>query len=140
MSVTARVLIVDDEPDVVVNWAHVLTRDGDTGVTATDGEHALAPVESERPDIVLLDLERPGIDGMQGSGPNYRRSCRRRGHRGHGRRGRRVGGGGHATGALDYLLKPLPSNDMLRLAVQHALDRRRLIQENWRLREPGVPG
>ena len=44
------------------------------------------------------------------------------------------------TGAIDYLLKPLPSNDMLRRAVQSALDRRRLIQENRRLREPGMQG
>ena len=40
------------------------------------------------------------------------------------------------AGAFDYLLKPLPSNDVLRLAVQRAAERRRLIEENRRLREP----
>ena len=36
------------------------------------------------------------------------------------------------AGAFDYLLKPLPSNDVLRLAVQRAAERRRLIEENRR--------
>ena len=40
------------------------------------------------------------------------------------------------AGAFDYLLKPLPSNDILRLAVERAAERRRLIEENRRLREP----
>jgi DNA-binding NtrC family response regulator len=43
------------------------------------------------------------------------------------------------AGAFDYLLKPLPSNDVLRLAVERAAERRRLIEENRRLREPLAP-
>jgi DNA-binding NtrC family response regulator len=43
------------------------------------------------------------------------------------------------AGAFDYLLKPLPSNDVLRLAVQRAAERHRLIEENRRLREPLAP-
>src|SRR5262249_56978743 len=43
------------------------------------------------------------------------------------------------AGAFDYLLKPLPSNDVLRLAVARAAERRRLIEENRRLREPLAP-
>jgi len=140
MSVKARVLIVDDEPDVVVNWARVLSRDGHTCVTATDGEHALALVESERPDIVLLDLKMPGIDGMQ----VLTRTLAVHADAavivvtGHGAVESAVEA--MLTGAIDYLLKPLPSNDMLRRAVHGALDRRRLIQENRRLREPGMQG
>jgi DNA-binding NtrC family response regulator len=41
--------------------------------------------------------------------------------------------------AFDYLLKPLPSNDALRLAVERAAARRHLIEENRRLREPLAP-
>jgi DNA-binding NtrC family response regulator len=43
------------------------------------------------------------------------------------------------AGAFDYLLKPLPSNDALRLAVERAAERRRLVEENRRLREPLAP-
>jgi DNA-binding NtrC family response regulator len=43
------------------------------------------------------------------------------------------------AGAFDFLLKPLPSNDVLRLAVERATERRRLIEENRRLREPLAP-
>jgi DNA-binding NtrC family response regulator len=44
MSVKARVLIVDDEPDIVVNWARILAREGHTCMTATESEGALALV------------------------------------------------------------------------------------------------
>ena len=65
MSAKPRVLIVDDEPDVVANWSRLLGRDDYACITATDGERALALLESERPEIVLTDLEMPRVDGMQ---------------------------------------------------------------------------
>jgi cyclic di-GMP phosphodiesterase len=55
MKATPRVLIVDDEPDVVANWSRVLERDRYTCLAATDGQRALALVEAERPDVVLTD-------------------------------------------------------------------------------------
>jgi DNA-binding NtrC family response regulator len=139
MSAKPRVLIVDDEPDVVDNWARLLGREDYTCITATEGEHALALLESERPDIVLTDLKMPGVEGMQiltralevdpdvvvimitghGSVESAVQAMR--------------------AGAFDYLLKPLPSNDVLCLAVQRATERRRLIEENRRLREPLAP-
>jgi two-component system, OmpR family, response regulator PrrA len=64
MSAKPRVLIVDDEPDVVANWSRLLGRDDYACITATDGERALALLESERPEIVT-DLEMPRVDGMQ---------------------------------------------------------------------------
>jgi two-component system response regulator AtoC len=139
MSSKPRVLIVDDEPDVVANWARLLGREDYPCLTAMDGERALALLESERPEIVLTDLKMPGVDGMQVLA-----------------RARDIDPDavvimitGHGTvesaveamraGAFDYLLKPLPSNDVLRLAVGRAAERRRLIEENRRLREPLAP-
>jgi DNA-binding NtrC family response regulator len=43
------------------------------------------------------------------------------------------------AGAFDYLLKPLPSNDALRLVVERAVARRRLVEENRRLRQSLSP-
>jgi two-component system, OmpR family, KDP operon response regulator KdpE len=62
-----RILVVDDEPDVVesVRLGFMLQwRDVDV-LGAGDGEAALDAVEGERPDIVLLDVGLPGIDGFE---------------------------------------------------------------------------
>jgi DNA-binding NtrC family response regulator len=60
-----RVLVVDDEPDMVENCTRILRRAGYRVLATTDPERALALVESERPDVVLTDLKMPGIDGME---------------------------------------------------------------------------
>jgi DNA-binding NtrC family response regulator len=139
MSAKARVLIVDDEPDVVANWARLLGREGHLCITATDGERALALLDSERPDIVLTDLKMPGIDGMQvltralEADPDVVVIV----ITGHGTVESAVEA--MRAGAFDYLLKPLPSNDVLRLAVERAAERHRLVEENRRLREPLAP-
>jgi DNA-binding NtrC family response regulator len=139
MSVKPRVLIVDDEPDVVANWARLLGREDYPCVTATDGERALALLESERPDVVLTDLKMPRVDGMQ----ILARALELDPDvvvimiTGHGTVESAVEA--MRAGAFDYLLKPLPSNDVLRLAVERAAERRRLIEENRRLREPLAP-
>jgi CheY-like chemotaxis protein len=49
MNTKPRVLIVDDEPDVVDNWSRLLGREDYPCITATDGERALSLLESERP-------------------------------------------------------------------------------------------
>jgi two-component system response regulator ResD len=59
-----RVLIVDDEPMVGDVLTRYLTRSGFVAQTAADGESALAAFDASRPDLVLLDLMLPGIDGF----------------------------------------------------------------------------
>jgi two-component system response regulator MprA len=59
-----RVLIVDDEPMVCDVLARYLTRSGFVAQTAADGESALAAFDASRPDLVLLDLMLPRIDGF----------------------------------------------------------------------------
>ena len=65
MSAKPRVLIVDDEPDVVANWARLLGREDYTCITTTEGAQALTLLASERPDLVLTDLKMPEVAGMQ---------------------------------------------------------------------------
>jgi DNA-binding NtrC family response regulator len=60
-----RVLVVDDEPDMVENCARILKRSGYQCLTATDPHRALALVEAEHPDLLLTDLKMPGMDGME---------------------------------------------------------------------------
>jgi DNA-binding response OmpR family regulator len=61
----ARVLVVDDEPMVREVLARYLERDGFGVVTADDGEQALERFDEHRPDLVLLDLMLPRIDGLE---------------------------------------------------------------------------
>ena len=59
------VLVVDDEPAIVRLVRATLERDGLTVVTAGRGEDAVTIVSEERPDLVVLDVMMPGIDGFE---------------------------------------------------------------------------
>ena len=62
-SVTAKILVVDDTPMNVKILADVLTFKGFSVVTAGGGTEGLAKVETEKPDLVLLDVMMPDLDG-----------------------------------------------------------------------------
>ncbi len=59
------VLVVDDEPTIAEIVARYLERAGYRARIAGDGPAALAAVAQERPDLVVLDLMLPGIDGLE---------------------------------------------------------------------------
>ncbi|MCI0476020.1 MAG: response regulator transcription factor [Anaerolineales bacterium] len=59
-----RILVVDDEPQVLEVLKLYLTRDGFRVHTAADGEAALSAFESHAPDLVVLDLMLPKLDGL----------------------------------------------------------------------------
>ncbi|MBI2014168.1 MAG: sigma-54-dependent Fis family transcriptional regulator [Candidatus Rokubacteria bacterium] len=129
-----RVLVVDDEPDMVENCARILKRAGLQCLTATGPRRALALVETERPDLLLTDVKMPGMDGMELL-----------------RRAREVDPAlpvvlitAFATiesavaaikdGAFDYLPKNF-SVEQLRVAVERGLRQRELQIENRNLRD-----
>ena len=58
-----KILIVDDDVDLLDLTGYALRRDGFTVVQAVDGEQALQRWERERPDLVLLDVEMPALSG-----------------------------------------------------------------------------
>ena len=60
-----EVLVVEDEPDIRALIVHHLTRDGFRCRTAADGAEALARLRSGVPDLVVLDLMLPGMDGLE---------------------------------------------------------------------------
>jgi CheY-like chemotaxis protein len=60
----ARVLIVDDNELNLEIAAHVLRRDGFEVATAHDGRAALARLAERLPDLVLMDIQLPGLDGL----------------------------------------------------------------------------
>ena len=61
----ARVLVIDDEPDVVRLILKVLSGRGHIVQTARDGASALALVKQDPPDVILLDSDLPKIDGAE---------------------------------------------------------------------------
>ncbi len=58
------ILVVDDEPKIVKLARDYLEQGGFRVVTATDGTAALAAARSARPDLIVLDLKLPGMDGL----------------------------------------------------------------------------
>ena len=119
----ACVLIVDDDPGIRFALEWVLTRRGYAVLTARDGAEALEQVAAHRPDLVVLDVLLPAVDGLT--------ACRRLRARGddvpvlmltaRDSVGDRVTG--LETGADDYLAKPF-SNDELIARIRALLRRR----------------
>lgn len=60
----AKVLVVDDEPNIVLSLEFLMEQAGFEVVTAEDGEQALARVGDTQPDLLLLDISLPGISGF----------------------------------------------------------------------------
>ncbi|MBC7784445.1 MAG: response regulator transcription factor [Burkholderiales bacterium] len=60
-----KVLVVDDEKDIVEMMSFNLTRNGYDVVTAHNGNDALEVAQREMPDLIILDLMMPGLDGTE---------------------------------------------------------------------------
>lgn len=59
-----RVLIVDDEPSIVISLEFLLRREGLEVSIERDGEAGLKRIQQERPDLVVLDVMMPRLDGF----------------------------------------------------------------------------
>jgi len=60
----AKVLVVDDEKDIIELVSYNLEKEGFKVISATASEKALELISSEEPEIIILDLMLPGIDGL----------------------------------------------------------------------------
>jgi two-component system nitrogen regulation response regulator NtrX len=128
-----RVLVVDDEESILRSLRGVLEDEGFEVIVAATGEQALEAVEKEDPDLMLLDVWLPGIDGLETLEKTRRRFPDLP----------VVMMSGHGTietavkatrlGALDFVEKPLNLDKVL-LCVDNALRASRLEEENryWR--------
>ena len=61
----AKILIIDDEVDMCWAISNVLQGEGHSTVSANDGPEGLRMLDEERPDLVLLDIRLPGMDGTE---------------------------------------------------------------------------
>ena len=62
---THKVLIADDEPNILISLEFLMKREGHQVLLARDGEEALALIRSERPALVLLDVMMPRKSGFE---------------------------------------------------------------------------
>ena len=128
------ILVVDDEPSILQTLSGLLLDEGFEVLTGRNGYDALKLVETESPDLVLLDIWMPGIDGIE----TLKEIRKDNPHlpviiiTGHGTIETAV----RATklGAFDLIEKPL-SIDRVIVAINNALNFRRLEEENRYLRK-----
>ncbi|MDJ0720253.1 MAG: sigma-54 dependent transcriptional regulator [Desulfobacterales bacterium] len=128
------ILVVDDEPSIVQSMKGLLSDEGFEVLTASNGYEALQMIDNESPDLILLDIWMPGIDGLETlkeiktSNPFIQVII----ITGHGNIETAV----KATklGAFDLIEKPL-SFDKTIVAINNALNFRRLEEENRFLRK-----
>lgn len=128
-------LIIDDEPLVRESIAAYLEDSGFITLEAEDGRAGLEVFRRERPDIILVDLRMPKVDGLDVLAAMSKESPETPVIM--------VSGTGVLTdaiealrlGAWDYVLKPIQDMAVLEHAVCKALERARLLVENRKYRE-----
>ena len=64
----SKILVVEDEQNLRLLYSMDLERDGHVVVTAAHGAEGLRLFDSERPDLVVLDIRMPGMDGLDAMG------------------------------------------------------------------------
>jgi len=60
----AKILVVDDDPDIIKATRRVLETQGYRVIAALNGEECLEKIREERPDLIILDLLMPKLDGF----------------------------------------------------------------------------
>jgi two-component system KDP operon response regulator KdpE len=112
MGESTRVLLIEDDPNIVDLIRSNLSVRGFDTMVSTDGAKALQLIENGRPDIVLLDLMLPGVDGME-----LCRAIRERSNVGiivvSARRAERDKVSALHVGADDYMTKPFSIEELL---------------------------
>jgi two-component system, OmpR family, KDP operon response regulator KdpE len=123
-----KVLLVEDDPNIVDLIRSNLAVRGFDMMVSTDGLRALSLLESGQPDVVLLDLMLPGIDGME-----LCRAIRERSSVGiivvSARRGERDKVSALNVGAADYMTKPFSIEELL-ARITATLRRSRPVSSN----------
>ncbi len=91
-----RILTIEDQPDIRRLIRMTLEFKGYEVIEADDGEHGLRLARQQRPDLILLDVMMPGINGLEGQANDVQ--------------------AGLATGVRAYLVKPFSPWELLALA------------------------
>jgi len=130
-----KILIIDDEPDLGRIFIKIFQEEKYHILTALDGPDGILKAQEEKPDVILLDLNLPGMNGI-----DVLREIRT-----HDKNVLIIILTGYGTiataieamrlGAFDYLAKPIDI-EIIRMVVQNALKTRAVFKEKDRAREP----
>ena len=108
-----RVLIVDDEEELVTTIAERLQIRGIKAQTATDGENALQMIEADPPQVVVLDVMMPGMGGIEVLQRMKAQNLKIPVILLTGYGSTEQGMEGMKLGAFDYLMKPCDLNNLI---------------------------
>lgn len=111
---TMKVLLVDDEKEFVTTLAERLELRGIQAQVATDGEAALNLIETDPPQIVILDVMMPGIGGLEVLKRIKAQGLQMPVILLTGRGSTKEGITGMQLGAVDYLMKPLDIDELIK--------------------------
>jgi len=138
MMTNARVLIVDDEIETCALLREIMEKEGYDVQVAQDGQTALDLVIGQHPDVVLSDIQMPGMNGIALLMAIHQRQPATQVIllTAYGSLSTAVEG--IKAGAFDYLSKPFVL-DEIRSVVRHALDHKKMLEENRTLRERVAP-
>ena len=64
----AKILIIEDNPANMTLTEYLMTFVGHTVISATDAEAGLTMARAEQPDLILMDIQLPGMDGLEATG------------------------------------------------------------------------
>ncbi|MFN5327623.1 MAG: sigma-54-dependent transcriptional regulator [Planctomycetota bacterium] len=129
----ARILVVDDEPIIRSSLAECLETEGFHPMVAATGEEAVARVEIEPVDVVLCDLQLPGINGIETLDRILSRAPEAMVILMTAYGTVETAVAAFQRGAHDYLLKPVLLDEVL-ARIRRLLDHREALRENRRLR------
>lgn len=124
MAIQGHILVVDDDPDIREIVAEILVQEGFVVDTAHDAFAAMGMLRTMRPDLVLSDIEMPGMDGIElfqrtrsadgtAPSPTILMTARGKAERDAARR----------HGVCDVLAKPLDPDDLVRVVRRAIADR-----------------
>ncbi|RKG40124.1 MULTISPECIES: response regulator [Acinetobacter] len=117
----ARILIVDDSPTEMFRFKEILTKHGFEVLEATNGADGVTLAQAELPDLVLMDVVMPGVNGFQATRQIARSATTK-----HipivivstkDQETDRVWG--KRQGACDYLTKPIDENQLINTIKQY---------------------
>ncbi len=134
MNETPQVLIVDDEPEALNLVRRLLQADGFEVHIAKDAESALDLFERVRPDLILLDILLPNVDGIELLKVMRQRDPVAAIVMVSALSSERIMLESLLAGADEYINKPFPIKEM-RIRIRKALEKSRLRRENVRLQE-----
>ncbi|MCK5227875.1 MAG: sigma-54-dependent Fis family transcriptional regulator, partial [Desulfobulbaceae bacterium] len=128
------ILLVDDEPNYLVVLSELLKEEGFEVITAENGEKAFMVIEKSDLDLVITDMNMPGMDGLTllKASKSYNNALPVIMITAFGEIEKAVNA--MQAGAFNYLTKPF-NNDELVVSIRKAIDHYSLVKENVRLRD-----